>query len=175
MILYLDTSSLVKLYVHEAHSSLVRKWAEEAEIVATCRIAYPETLSAINRRFRQGDLSEKEWDLLIAKFSGEWELFASIDFDELEAGRLVNLYGLRGFDAVHLSAAKLLKATRNDISLSFSSFDRNLNDAASTEGFTILSPGWDVRMSPNLFKKILRNARGVTDEGITKGKGRDGR
>ena len=33
MILYLDTSSLVKLYVTEAHSSLVRGWAEEAEII----------------------------------------------------------------------------------------------------------------------------------------------
>jgi uncharacterized protein len=141
MILYLDTSSLVKLYVQEAQSSLVKKWVEEAEIVATCRIAYPETMSAINRRFRQGDLTEKEYDSLIAQFSNEWGQFAAIDFDELEAGRLVNLYGLRGFDAVHLSAAKLLKATQNDISISFSSFDGKLNDVASTEGFAILSPG----------------------------------
>ena len=140
MILYLDTSSLVKLYVQEAHTSLVKKWVEEAEIVATCRIAYPETMSAISRRFRQGDLSEKEYNLLITKFSNEWGRFVAVDFDELEAGRLVNLYGLRGFDAVHLSAAKLLKINENNISLTFSSFDEKLNDAASTEGFTILSP-----------------------------------
>jgi hypothetical protein len=47
---------------------------------------------------------------------------------------------LRGFDAVHLSAATLLKENQNNVSLSFSSFDEKLNDAASTEGFTILSP-----------------------------------
>lgn len=140
MIVYLDTSSLVKLYVQEAHTALVKKWVDEAEIVATCRIAYPETMSAINRRFRQGDLTEKQYDSLIAKFSNEWGRFAAVDFDELEAGRLVNLYGLRGFDAVHLSAATLLKANQNNVSLSFSSFDEKLNDAASTEGFTILSP-----------------------------------
>lgn len=140
MILYLDTSSLVKLYVQEAHTSLVKKWVEEAEIVATCRIAYPETMSAISRRFRQGDLPEKEYDLLIAKFSNEWGQFVAVDFDELEAGRLVNLYGLRGFDAVHLSAAKLLKPSQSNISLSFSSFDEKLNVAASTEGFSILAP-----------------------------------
>ena len=140
MIVYLDTSSLVKLYVQEAHTALVKKWVEEAEIVATCRIAYPETMSAISRRFRQGDLTEKQYDSLVAKFSNEWERFAAVDFDELEAGRLVNLYGLRGFDAVHLSSAKLLKAVHNDVSLSFSSFDEKLNDAASTEGFMILSP-----------------------------------
>jgi uncharacterized protein len=140
MIVYLDTSSLVKLYVQEAHTALVKKWVEEAEIVATCRIAYPETLSALSRRFRQGDLTEEQYESLIAKFANEWGRFAAVDFNELEAGRLVNLYGLRGFDAVHLSAATLLKENQNNVSLSFSSFDEKLNDAASTEGFTILSP-----------------------------------
>ena len=97
-------------------------------------------MSAINRRFRQGDVSKKDLDLLTVKFSKEWGHFASIDFDEFEAGYLVTLYGLRGFDAVHLSAAKLLKTSQNNISLSFSSFDEKLNTAASAEGFTVLSP-----------------------------------
>jgi len=97
-------------------------------------------MSAINRRFRQGDVSKKDLDLLTVKFSKEWGHFASIDFDEFEAGRLAILYGLRGFDAVHLSAAKLLKTSQNNISLSFSSFDEKLNTAASAEGFTVLSP-----------------------------------
>ncbi|MGO9614348.1 MAG: type II toxin-antitoxin system VapC family toxin [Dissulfurispiraceae bacterium] len=140
MIVYLDTSSLVKLYVQEAHTVLVKKCVEEAEIVATCRIAYPETMSAISRRFRQGDLTERQYDSLITKFTNEWERFAAVDFDELEAGRLVNLYGLRGFDAVHLSAAMLLKATQHNVSLSFSSFDEKLSNAACTEGLTILLP-----------------------------------
>jgi predicted nucleic acid-binding protein len=140
MIVYFDTSCLVKLYVQEAYTALVKRWVEEAEIVATCSIAYPEAMSAITRRFRQGDLSQEQYDFLIAKFSNEWGRFAVVDFDELEAGRLVNLYGLRGFDAVHLSAATLLKAAPDNISLSFSSFDEKLNDAASAEGFTILSP-----------------------------------
>lgn len=41
MIPYLDTSSLVKLYIAEAHSELVQDWVEEAEAVATSRVAYP--------------------------------------------------------------------------------------------------------------------------------------
>ena len=139
MILYLDTSSLVKLYVMEENSDLVRKWASEAEIVATCRVAYPETMSAISRRFKQGDFTEQQYRSLIAKFSSEWERFASVDFDELNAGRLVNRYGLRGFDAVHLSAAIMLMVNYKDILLSFSSFDEKLNSAATAEGFTILS------------------------------------
>jgi predicted nucleic acid-binding protein len=37
MILYLDTSSLVKLYIEEIYSERVREWADDAEILATCR------------------------------------------------------------------------------------------------------------------------------------------
>lgn len=70
-------------------------------------------MSAISKRFRHGDFTEKQYTSLISKFSNDWGRFASVDFDELEAVRLVNLYGLRGFDALHLSAATVLKATQN--------------------------------------------------------------
>jgi hypothetical protein len=71
LILYLDTSSLVKLYVEEAHSESVRQWVTEAELVATCRVAYPETLSALTRRCRIGDLSRQDFDLLVECFTDE--------------------------------------------------------------------------------------------------------
>ena len=139
MILYLDTSSLVKLYVTEAHSGLVSAWAEEAEIIATCRVAYPEMMSALNRRFKTGDLEKRDYDQLVKAFSGEWRRFAVIDFDEIAAGRLVAAYGLRGFDAVHLSAAWLLRSSGNAPAVAFSSFDEKLNNAALAEKFTVLN------------------------------------
>ena len=117
---------------------MVRDWVREAESVSTCRVAHPETISAFNRRFHNGELSERDYDLFFKIFSREWERFVVIDFDELEAGRLVKKHGLRGFDAIHLSAAKLLKV-RDSISLSFSSFDKKLNEAASAEGLSVLS------------------------------------
>ncbi len=140
MILYLDTSSLVKLYVTELHSGLVRGWAEEAEILATCRVAYPEMISALNRRFRAGDLEKRDYDHLVRSFSAEWQHFAVLDFDEIAAGRLSAAYGLRGFDAVHLSAAVLLRSAENAPSVSFSSFDEKLNNAAAAEKLTVLRP-----------------------------------
>ena len=63
MILYLDTSSLAKLYLEEDYSDLVRDWVEEAEAVATSRIAYPEALSAFVRRWNRGDLTDEEMSL----------------------------------------------------------------------------------------------------------------
>lgn len=140
MILYFDTSSIVKLYIEEAGTDAVRRWAGEAEVLATCRIAYPELISALNRRLRGGDISKKEFRLLIDGFSKEWADFAIIDFDEIEAGHLAEKYGLRGFDAIHLSALRLLKDRDNHISLAFSSFDKELNRAAASDGFTVLTP-----------------------------------
>jgi uncharacterized protein len=140
VILYLDTSSLVKLYITESHSGLVRAWVEEAEIIATCRVAYPEMMSALNRRFKAGDLEKRDYDLLVKAFSGEWRRFAVIDFDEIAAGRLAAVYGLRGFDAVHLSSAGLLRSLGNAAAVAFSSFDEKLNSAAAAEKFTVLHP-----------------------------------
>jgi len=77
--------------------------------------------------------------LLIEGFSGEWDNFAVIDFDEIEAGRLVEKYGLRGFNAVHLSAVNTIKRVESDIHITFSSFDKRLNEAAAAEGFTVLT------------------------------------
>ena len=140
MILYLDTSSIVKLYLTEAHSADVRGWSEEAEIVATCRVAYPEMISALTRRYRGGDLSKPDYELILKTFTEEWTNFAVVDFDEIDAGRLAEIHGLRGFDAIHLATAKRLRSSRSHISFAFSSFDDDLNKAAVAEKLTVLEP-----------------------------------
>jgi uncharacterized protein len=140
VILYLDTSSLVKLYVDERHSEEVRKWVKDAEIVATCRVAFPEAMSALYRKYRAGDLEKKAFAGLTEGFSAEWRAFAVIDFEEQEAGRLAVKHGLRGFDAIHLSSAGLLKATLRKTPMFFSSFDEQLNRAARGERMTVMKP-----------------------------------
>lgn len=138
MILYLGTSSLVKLYVEENYSDIIRGWVEEAEIVATCRLAYTEVISALELRLKQGDLSKNDYELIVKRFSQDWLHYATVDFDEREAGFFVNKYGLRHFDAIHLSAAKLILKERNDVSLFFSSANEDLCKAASAEGLKVL-------------------------------------
>lgn len=141
MILYLGTSSLAKLYVQEPFSDLVRAWVKEAEIVATCRVAYTEIIAALDLRFTGKDLTKDGYDLLVKDFSRDWANYAVVDFDELEAGRLVKKYGLRRFDAIHLSAAKLIKEAHDDILLSFSSVNEKLCAAAAAEGIRVLRFG----------------------------------
>ena len=56
MILYLDTSALVKLYIEERGSEQVHAWVDEAEFICTSRVALPEAMSAFQRRFNRGEL-----------------------------------------------------------------------------------------------------------------------
>ncbi len=138
MILYLDTSSLVKLYLDEAYSEAVHRWAQEAEILATSRVAYPETLAALARRWRAGDLDETDFQRVIATFKAQWPAFAVIDLDETAAGEVAITHALRGFDAIHLTAALELRREAPDAEVAFTAFDSQLARSARTEGFQVL-------------------------------------
>jgi len=52
--LYLDTSALVKLYVAEEGSALVRETVQRVETVAASGIAYVEARAAFSRRRGRG-------------------------------------------------------------------------------------------------------------------------
>lgn len=155
MILYLGTSSLVKLYVNEPYSDVIRDWANVAEMLATCRIAFTEVMSAVDLRFRNNDLSRKNYEMFIKQFSQDWTHFVKVDFNDVEAGTFINKYGLTRFGAIQLSSAKLIKEEQSklsplfkttyndqsDISLFFSSSDEVLCKAAHTEGLKVLPLG----------------------------------
>jgi predicted nucleic acid-binding protein len=138
MILYLGTSSLVKLYVEEEHSGLIRSWVRNTEIVATCRIAYTEMVSAVEKRFIDKDMQKNDYERIMEGFTKDWPHYAIVDFDEIEAARLIGRYDLRRFDALHLSAAKLLGAGLPVDLLWFSSADERLCRAAASEGIRVV-------------------------------------
>lgn len=138
MILYLDTSSLVKLYVEETHSAAVNRWTQEAEILATSRVAYPETLAALARRWREGDLDDTGFQQTTDTFKAQWPAFANLDINETAAGELAITHALRGFDAIHLAAALDLYREATDALVGFTAFDRRLLQAAKAEGLQVL-------------------------------------
>lgn len=139
MILYLDTSSLVKLYIDEAHSEQVRYWINDAEILATSRIAYPEMLSAFSRRRGNGDITDQNFEKIYTQMNADWPNYAVLDIDEKKAGALVIKHGLRAFDAVHLEAALALQIDSEHIRIAFTSFDKKLNNAAASDGLKVLN------------------------------------
>ena len=141
MNLYLDTSSFLKIFLNEDHSEKVRGWIDEASLVSVCRIAFPEAMSAVERRFRSGDLSQDDRDRTVGRIVGDWGNFLALDFDEQEAGQLALRHGLRALDAIQLAAAGQLSGGKKKDLAVFSSFDAKLNQAARAEGLQVLTAG----------------------------------
>ena len=136
MILYLDTSSLVKLYVEETESPHIAELVDACKVAATSLIAYAEARAAYARRFREKSFSKKEYQLLVSAFEKDWGNYFIIRVQNTlvkSAGDLAEKHGLRGFDAIHLSSAVTLKGEM-EAPVYFSCFDAKLLAAAIAEG-----------------------------------------
>ena len=135
MIAYLDTSSLVKLYVEEEGSPLVRDLVERAELVATSVVAYAEARAALARQRREGGLTSSGYDRAKKDFELDWPKYLTVEVSEAvyrSAGDLAEKHHLRGFDSLHL--ASYLSLHRDGApEVRFSAFDGALNRAARKE------------------------------------------
>jgi uncharacterized protein len=137
MVLYLDTSTLVKLYVAEEDSGRIAALVGSAEVVATSVIAYVETRSAFARRFREKAFTPMEYKKLVSVFQVDWKRYLqiAINFELIRlAGDLTERHALKGYDALHLAAAMTL---RNNVAapIIFSTADDGLRKAAEKENF----------------------------------------
>ena len=134
MTLYLDTSSLFKLYVEESGSDDVRHELAEADTVATSGVSYPEARAAFARLRRDGRLTSATLRVVKRDFDADWSRFAIVEPTVAlcrAAAELAERYGLRGCDSIQL--ATFLEVAREDVrsETRFSSFDRALNRAAT--------------------------------------------
>jgi uncharacterized protein len=73
VILYLDTSALVKIYVEETKSADVRENAKQADGLATSRIVYAEARAAFARKRREQGLSRADYRSVITDLDQDWD------------------------------------------------------------------------------------------------------
>jgi len=131
--LYLDTSSLVKLYVQEVGSEDVRNLVAQAAVVSTSIVAYPETRAALARLRRSGDLTAAKFAAAKRNFEEQWPALLTLEVTAAvgrEAGDFAERYALRGFDALHLASFADVARRAGPSDTRFSSFDDPLNKAA---------------------------------------------
>lgn len=131
MVIYLDTSALLKLYVEEEGRDLVREAVAVAISAVTSTIAYAEARAGLARRFREGDFKEEEYGRATSKLDEQWRGYERLAVSASiarSAGDLAERHALRGFDAVHLASALWFSKKFED--LRFLAFDDQLSLAA---------------------------------------------
>lgn len=140
MILFCDTSALLKLYIVEAGSEALKARVVEAEAVAVCRVAWAEAHAALSRRAREVPGDAPVIEQAKAALAQDWPRFVVMEIDQAlveRAGNYADTFALRGYDSIQLAAA--FEAGRIAQSpICFACFDARLNKAADVLGMACL-------------------------------------
>ncbi|MCP9469902.1 MAG: type II toxin-antitoxin system VapC family toxin [Nitrospira sp.] len=139
MILYCDTSALVKLYVEESGSSWVRHWMNAADVVGIAAIGYVEAKAAFARAVHSGRVIRRTYRRMVEDFEEDWSRYLVLEIHQpvlRHAGRLAEQHRMRAYDAMHLAAALLIRAHGSE-EVTFLGFDHELNRAAKAEGLSL--------------------------------------
>lgn len=141
MILYLDTSAFIKLYIDEPGTPAVRQTVKIAALTCSNLIAYVEMRAALARVERMGRIGRAELAGYRREFERDWKTLHSLIPDEAmahEAAGFAERFGLRGYDSLHLASAFRIH-TQFHNPVTFACFDRALNAAAQEMGLTVLA------------------------------------
>lgn len=136
MILYYDTSALIKLYVEEEHSEPMERLAAQASAIAVSRITWVEAMAAFSRRAREQPRDASDIEGCKQSLRETWPNFAIMEFNQAlaeAAEELAEAFALRAYDSVQLASARIMKQ-RTSENLLFACFDRRLQKAASMLG-----------------------------------------
>ncbi|MCU1397160.1 MAG: hypothetical protein JWN62_269 [Acidimicrobiales bacterium] len=137
MIAYVDTSTLIKVLIDEVGTTEAGLIWDEPDVLVSARVGHVEARAALAAGRRQGRINNEVLTDSIAGLEILWSQLSVVEIGEALmrlAGDLATAHGLRGYDAVHLAAAHLVSA---DV---FSSADRRLCAAASSDGFHVANP-----------------------------------
>jgi len=113
VIVYFDSSALVKLVVDESGSDLVATLWNNCDAALSSRLAYPEVCAALATAGRNHDITTDEAASATAEWDTFWHSIRPVELSaevERSAGQLAASHRLRGADAVHLASALAVTA-----------------------------------------------------------------
>lgn len=137
MKLYLDTSALVKLYVDEEGSPVVRSAVAQADLIGTSVIAYVEARAAFARRRHERGLPAGDYRRIVRDLDSDWARYLVVEVANpliRKAAQLAEAYRLRAYDAIHLASAAAIHERLAE-PIMFACWDVELNTVARREGF----------------------------------------
>ncbi len=139
MILYLDTSALVKKYFKEVGSEEIVSLWKEAEAIITSSVTYAEAMASFFNKKREVSIEDQIFQSIIKAFHHDWQKFIIVTVNnELNdvIDRLAAIYPLRGFDVIHLASAFIIHGSVPENFL-FACFDQRISLAAAAENLKI--------------------------------------
>ena len=138
MILFCDTSALMKLYAQEAHSSAVRTAVKKASATLVSLITWVEVHAAYSLKQRTQQITQAQVDEGLARLQQEWANFSRTGIDvalAAQAGQLALRFGLRAYDSIQLASAHRVHQQLGS-AMAFYCFDKQLNAAAVALGIS---------------------------------------
>lgn len=141
MILFCDTSALMKAYAKEENSDRVRGLIKEAANCFVSLITWAEMCSAFGLKERTQQITSSEVAAGLERLDNEWGSFGQIAVDPAlvkEAGELALRFGLRAYDSVQLASAQRVHRQLGS-NLVFCCFDRHLNTSATALGIPVMN------------------------------------
>jgi predicted nucleic acid-binding protein len=143
---YFDASALVKRYVRERGSLVVRRLLAGG-VAATSRLSEVEIASGIVRRAREGAFGARDRDRALAALQLDLPALAIVEIvPEItaDARALLLRRPLRAGDAIQLASCLYLQRQLSR-SVPFVVFDDRLAQAAQAEGVTVLNTSMSPR------------------------------
>ncbi|HEU4431293.1 MAG TPA: type II toxin-antitoxin system VapC family toxin [Myxococcota bacterium] len=141
MILYLDTSALVKLYVEEEGGVETRALVDRVDGTYSVRVSYVEARAAFGRLLRAKAMSAREHGSILRRFELDWAGLGMVEVSDAlvrSAGALAEKHALRAFDATQLAA--VLELRDGGVPVELACFDARLLQAAREERVALALP-----------------------------------
>jgi predicted nucleic acid-binding protein len=135
VIVYFDTSALLKLLLEEPGADDAAGLWQSADLAITGRITYPEARAALAAAVRNGRLSVDGHRAVLGSMRRRWRELQVVELDEgvaEAAGDVAERHALRALDAVHLASA--LAGGRRVI---VATWDERLSRAAREAGLAV--------------------------------------
>ncbi len=145
-IYYLESSALVKLYIHEPGTQrlLALAASDAGHRFSMLFLAPVEFRAAVRRRQRNKDIAARAADALLESFrehaEGRFLIQPFSDALTDVASALIDGYGLRGYDAMQLAGYILLRSVSVMDEPIFVCADKALLSAARNEGCAVMDP-----------------------------------
>lgn len=141
MIIYCDTSALMKLFVTEEHSDSVQKLASKSTRLVVSQLTWPEMCAGLGLKQRTQQVDAQIAANALKQLLVEWPRYLKLAVDEdlmIEAGELALRFGLRAYDSVQLASVQQVNRQLGS-NLAFYCFDKQLNAAAQALGIQVMA------------------------------------